>query len=74
MKSAYFTIHLCKNPPTQNGSRLKSVIYFNRIFHKTNQPPLHKIPVLPGHWLKSISDLGTLLNGCQADEVERKQT
>jgi len=27
-KSAYFTIHLGKNPPPQNGCRLKSVFLF----------------------------------------------
>jgi hypothetical protein len=53
VKSTYFTIHLAKNPPPQNGCRLKSVVFlkapvshpplsqFNRTFHKTNQPPLH---------------------------------
>jgi hypothetical protein len=63
MKSSYFIIHPGKNPPPQNGCRLKSVFFikkkapvshpplsqFNRIFHKTNRPPLHLIPVLPGH-------------------------
>jgi hypothetical protein len=28
MKSAYFTIHPDKNPPPQNGCRLKSVLFF----------------------------------------------
>jgi hypothetical protein len=53
MKSAYFTIHPRKNPPPQNGCRLKSVsclkapvshpplFQFNRTFHKTNRPPSH---------------------------------
>ena len=53
MKSAYFIIHLGKNPPPQNGCRLKSVLFFktsfshpplsefNLIFHKTNGKPLH---------------------------------
>jgi len=27
MESAYFTIHLGKNPPPQNGCRLKSVFF-----------------------------------------------
>jgi hypothetical protein len=63
MKSAYFTIHPGKNPPPPNGCRLKSVFFlilkapvshpplsqFNRTFHKTNWPPLHSIPVIPGH-------------------------
>ena len=29
MKSAYFTIHLGKNPPPQNGSWLKFVFFYN---------------------------------------------
>jgi hypothetical protein len=53
MKSAYFTIHLGKNPPPQKGCELKSVFFFkapvshptlsqfNWTFHQTNQPPLH---------------------------------
>jgi hypothetical protein len=55
MEPAYVTIHPGKNPPPQNGCRLKSVFIlflkapvshpplsqFNRISHKTNQPPLH---------------------------------
>jgi hypothetical protein len=53
MKSTYFIIYLGKNPPPQNGCRLKSVLLlkapvshpplsqFNRTFHKTNRPPLH---------------------------------
>jgi hypothetical protein len=54
MKSAYFTIHPGKNPPAQNGCRLKSgfsifkapvshppLSQFNRTFHKTNSLPLH---------------------------------
>jgi hypothetical protein len=28
MNSAYFTIHPGKNPPPQNGCRLKSVVFF----------------------------------------------
>ena len=51
MKSAYFIIHLDKNPPPQNGCRLKPVSFqkapvshpqlsqFNRTFHKTNRLP-----------------------------------
>jgi hypothetical protein len=49
MKSAYFTMPPGKNPPPQNGFRLKSIFYFilkapvsypplsqfNRTFHKT---------------------------------------
>ena len=35
IKSAYFTIHLGKNPPPQYDCRLKS------IFTQTNWPPLH---------------------------------
>jgi hypothetical protein len=66
MQSAYFTIHPGKNPPPQNGCQLKSAplfLYikkalvshpplsqFNRTFHKTDRPPLHQTPVLPGHW------------------------
>jgi hypothetical protein len=62
MRFAYFTIHPGKNPPPQNGCRLKSEFFFrkapvlrppltqfNRTFHKTNRPPLHYTPVLPGH-------------------------
>jgi hypothetical protein len=53
MKSTYFTIHPSKNPPPQNGCRLKSVFFFkalvshpplsqfNWTFHKTNWSPLH---------------------------------
>jgi hypothetical protein len=53
MKSACFKIHPGKNPPFQNGCRLKSVALlkapvshhplsqFNRTFHKTNWQPLH---------------------------------
>ena len=53
MKFGYFTIDPGKNPPPQNGCRLKSVLFlkapvwhpplsqFNRTFHKTNRPPLH---------------------------------
>jgi hypothetical protein len=67
MKSAYFIIHPGKNPPSQIGFRLKSVLFlkapvshpplsqFNWTFHKTNRPPLHYIPVLPGHWLSYFS-------------------
>ena len=33
MKSAYFTIHLGKNPPPQNGCRLKSVFFLKHRFH-----------------------------------------
>jgi hypothetical protein len=53
----YIAIHLGKNPPLQNGCRFvfkstgfrSSTFQFNRTFHNTNQPPLHEIPVLPGH-------------------------
>ena len=67
MKSAYFIIHLGKTPPPQNGCRLKYALFlkapvsypplshFNRTFHKSNRPPLHKIPVLPGHLSLSLS-------------------
>jgi hypothetical protein len=66
MKSAYFAIHLGKNPPPQNDCRLRSVLFlkapvshppfsqFNRTFHKTNRPPWYEIPVLPGHWPSRI--------------------
>jgi hypothetical protein len=33
MKSAYFTIHPSKNPPPQNGCRLKSVFIFYFLFY-----------------------------------------
>ena len=33
MKSAYFTIHLGKNPPPQNDCRLKSVLFLKHRFH-----------------------------------------
>jgi hypothetical protein len=53
MKYASFTIHPGNSPPPQNGCWLKSISLFeapvshpplsqfNRIFHKTNRPPLH---------------------------------
>jgi hypothetical protein len=56
-----FYIHPGENPPPQNGCRLKSNFFskalvshpplsqFNQTFHKTNRPPLHYTPVLPGH-------------------------
>ena len=39
MKSAYFTIHLGKNPPPQNGCRLKSAFFFKSTnFHSSTFP------------------------------------
>jgi hypothetical protein len=61
MISAYFTLHLGKNPPPQNGCRLTveapvshpPLSLSNRTFHKTNRAPSHWIPALPGHWFES---------------------
>ena len=38
MKSAYFTIHPGKNPPPQNGCRLKSVFFLKHRFHILHFP------------------------------------
>jgi hypothetical protein len=38
MKSAYFTIHLGKNPLPQNGCRLKSVFFYKHRFHILHFP------------------------------------
>jgi hypothetical protein len=38
MKSAYFTIHPGKNPPPQNGCRLKSVIFLKHRVHISTFP------------------------------------
>jgi hypothetical protein len=38
MKPAYFTIHPGKNPPPQNGCRLKSVVFLKHRFHILHFP------------------------------------
>jgi hypothetical protein len=41
MKSAYFTIHLGKTPPAQNGCRLKSVSFFKSVGFTSSTFQIH---------------------------------
>jgi hypothetical protein len=69
MRSAYSTIHPGKNPPSSKRLPVEIRFFFstapvshppfprfNRTFHKTNRPPLHQIPVLPGHFRDGAAD------------------